>query len=109
MHDDMENYKKHWEFMRQKDKEYKEMVAADRKHRYEEYCRENNITPTPSKPEQPKHFDHPDTMDNGPATVLYILAMIVGSLFKDRILVYMFATIFWWCHINRHNLRNYRK
>ena len=94
-----DNLKWHIEYLRQKDKEWEEKQAeAERKKRIEQ-----GLPPDPPPhPQEPKHFDHPDTMDNGPATVLYVLVMIVGAIFTDRILIWVFATCVWLKHILRH-------
>lgn len=58
----------------------------------------------PAEPIPPKkpQYDSPYAMENSTATFLYIVAMIVGTLFQDRILVYAAATIIWWKYITRH-------
>lgn len=55
--------------------------------------------PVPSKKPQ---YDSPYAMENSTATFLYIVTMIIGTLFQDRILVYVAATIVWWKYITRH-------
>jgi hypothetical protein len=52
----------------------------------------------PKKPQ----YDSPYAMENSTATFLYIATMIIGTLFQDRILVYVAATIIWWKYITRH-------
>jgi hypothetical protein len=49
--------------------------------------------------------DKPDTMDNGTATLWYIIIMIIGAVFNDRLLIWIFATVIWWRHINRKAIR----
>ena len=46
--------------------------------------------------------DSPYTMENSTATILYIITMVGGSIFTDRILIWIFATIIWFNHISRH-------
>lgn len=45
--------------------------------------------------------DKPGTMDNGTATLWYIIIMVIGAVFNDRWLIWIFATIIWSNHINR--------
>ena len=59
--------------------------------------------------ERIKYSDHPNTMDNGTATFFWIVAMIVGTLFNDRVYVYIGATAWWLCHIFRHEIRQWNK
>ena len=74
--------------------------------------------PTPEKTKEEKereneaklreiyiNSDHPDTMENSTATVLWIVVMLVGAIFKDRWLIWIFATIVWLCFINRKAIR----
>lgn len=51
----------------------------------------------PADPVPPKktQYDSPYAMENYTATFLYIVVMIVGTLFYDRILIYVAATIIW--------------
>ena len=56
-----------------------------------------------------EHLDHPDTMDNTAATVLYILVMIGGSIFYDRVLIWIFVTIIYARHMGRHMLDRNKK
>lgn len=46
--------------------------------------------------------DHPNTLENGSATVIYILVMIAGSIFYDRVLIWCLATFIWFNFITRH-------
>lgn len=55
----------------------------------------------PAPPKKPQ-YDSPYAMENSTATFLYIVTMIIGTLFQDRILVYVAATIIWWKYITRH-------
>lgn len=49
--------------------------------------------------------DHPNTMENAEATILYIIIMLVGAIFYDRLLIWIVATGIWLCHIFRHQIR----
>ena len=50
-------------------------------------------------------FDAPGTMDNIPATILYIFVMVGGAIFHDRALIWAMASVVYFCHIFRHKLR----
>lgn len=45
--------------------------------------------------------EKPGTLDNGTATLWYIIIMVVGAIFKDRLVIWVIATIVWWKHITR--------
>lgn len=51
---------------------------------------------------EPTHFDHPNTMENGQATALYILVMLIGLIFNARWLIWIFATVVYFKFITRH-------
>lgn len=46
--------------------------------------------------------DSPYTMENIPATILYIIVMIAGAIFYDRIYIWIGATAAWLLHITKH-------
>lgn len=47
--------------------------------------------------------DSPYTIENSTATVFYIITMVVGTLFIDRWLIYIAATLIYFGFKNRHN------
>lgn len=47
--------------------------------------------------------DHPSTMENSTATVLWIVAMIASLLFKGGWVLCILETVAWWKFITRHN------
>ena len=54
-------------------------------------------------PPEKETFDHPNTMENSTATVLWVVIMVVGSIFKDNWLIWIFATFIWFRFITRHD------
>ena len=60
--------------------------------------------PVYSKEERDFHgdCDNPNTMENGTSTVLYIITMIVGSIFNDRWLIWIIATVMFIGFLTRH-------
>lgn len=54
--------------------------------------------------------DHPNTMENSTATVLYIITMIVGSIFNNKWLFWIMATVMFIRFLTRHkrNKKNRR-
>ena len=51
-----------------------------------------------------KHYrsDTEYTLTNVEATILWLIVMIGGSIFTDRIWIWIVATIIWLNHITRH-------
>lgn len=50
-----------------------------------------------------KYCDHPNTMENSTATFFYIIAMLVGSIFKGNWVIWIIATVIWAKFITRHD------
>ena len=46
--------------------------------------------------------DRPGTMENGTATLFWLVAMIVSVLFKGGWILCILETIIWWKFITRH-------
>ena len=46
--------------------------------------------------------DHPDTIENGTAIIFYIVAMLIGAIFKDRWIIWIVATGIYLKFITRH-------
>lgn len=51
------------------------------------------------------NHDHPSAIENGTATLWYIIIMVVGTIFHDRLLIWIAATVIWWRYINRKKIR----
>jgi hypothetical protein len=52
-----------------------------------------------------RYHDSIYTMGNDEATILYIIVMLVAIIFKDRVLIWIVATLVYYLHITRHNRR----
>lgn len=50
-----------------------------------------------------KYCDHPNTIENSTATLLYIVVMLVGSIFKGNWVIWIIATVVWARFITRHD------
>ena len=57
----------------------------------------------PQKEKEEKHYDSPNTMSEGTATVLYIIAMAISLIFKEWYLIWGCATFAYFCFMTRHN------
>lgn len=87
--------------VRRKLQEQKIQEEAERLARERQECIAAGYPADPIPPKKPQ-YDSPYAMENSTATFLYIVTMIVGTLFQDRILVYVAATVIWWKYITRH-------
>lgn len=59
---------------------------------------ENNNTQCQTE----EYCDSPYTMEDGTATFFYVITMVVGTLFVDRWLIYIAATIIYILFKRRH-------
>lgn len=102
-----EEYRNSLDWYRDTAMTVKENIAETNKKIKEAERKRKNLIDPPKDQERKFHgdCDHPNTMENGPATILYIIVMIGGAIFKERLLLWIFATIVWWCHINRKAIR----
>ena len=85
----------------------KHRAEEERKQReeYKKYL-ENGGQPKRSWQEQMYvDSDHPNTMENGTATLLYIIVMIVGAIFNDRLMIWGMASFIYFRFINRREIR----
>lgn len=46
--------------------------------------------------------DNPNSLENGPAIILYIVTMVGGSIFNDRLIIWIVATLIFLKFITRH-------
>ena len=70
------------------------------------------------QPEEPPHIgsqeyidncDIPGAMDDGIALVLYIVVMVVGSIFYDRLGIWIVATILYLRHMFRRQIHKAKR
>lgn len=54
------------------------------------------------------YTDTVNTIENSEATVIWLIVMVVGAIFKDRLLIWVVATAIWWCFINRYKIRKHK-
>lgn len=97
----VEESKKHAEEEKERKRQYNRMWMEDlRKQGIEPTFDEDGKSLIPPKKET---WDHPSTMENSTATVLWIVAMVISLLFKNGWVLCILETIVWWKHITRHN------
>ena len=54
-------------------------------------------------PPEKEMWDHPNTMENSTATILWIVVMLIGSIFKGNWVIWIIATVVWAKFITRHD------
>lgn len=63
---------------------------------------EKGIKPFDTSQVPPQRRDHPNTMEDGTATVLWIVVMLIGSIFKGNWIIWIIATVLWAKFITRY-------
>ena len=48
---------------------------------------------------------NPNSLNNGEAIVLWLVVMIVGTIFNERLLIWTFASVLLWLHFTREKRR----
>lgn len=51
------------------------------------------------------YTDTVNTMENSEATIIWIVVMLVGAIFVDRLTIWVTSTAIWLCFINRYKIR----
>lgn len=87
-----------------------ERIKKETEEYFRKKAEENGQTPLPqdNRSWEEKMYvdsDKPGTIDNGTATIWYIIIMVVGAIFKDRLMLWVMATFIWWRHITRKSRR----
>ena len=84
-----------------------EIEKANKRH--EEYEKNNSFRVKPNGDEWMYiHAESPNSLDDGEATVTWIIIMIVGSIFHARWLIWILATTIYLCRMNRYAIRKWK-
>ena len=49
--------------------------------------------------------DHPNSLEDDEATIVWVIVMIVGAIFKGNWIIWIIATIIWLKYITRHKIK----
>lgn len=94
----VEEMRKYREKYEKEHEEFKQYLDELRQKELEE----KGITPIDVNQVPEKHCDHPNTMENSTATILWLIVMGVGALFNDAWIIWIIATVIWLKFITRH-------
>ena len=83
------------EYLKSVDEKWEKIHADD----------ENKRPKKQSAEEMFKNYDHPNSLENDEATILWIVVMAVATIFKGNWVIWIVATIIWRRHINRHKIK----
>lgn len=64
--------------------------------------KEKGIKPFDTSQVPKQRHDHPNTIEDSTATVLWVVVMLVGSIFKGNWAIWIIATIVWAKFITRY-------
>lgn len=89
----------------EKDKEVDEYIkSVDEK--WEKINAEKNAERRRRAAENPfDNCDHPNSLENDEATILWIVVMAVATIFKGNWIIWIIATIIWRKYITRHKIK----
>ena len=51
------------------------------------------------------NYDHPNSLENSEATIIWIVVMAVATIFKGNWVIWIIATIIWRKYITRHKIK----
>lgn len=85
----------------EREKEIREFVAEIKKQ--DEERKALKESQKREKAENPfENCDHPNSLENSEATILWIVVMAIGAIFKGNWIIWTIATVIWYKYITRH-------
>ena len=83
-------------------KKREEEREEKRRSAWLEECKKNGIVPPDPEKYPKQRCDSPYTIEDSTATVLWIVIMLVGSIFKGNWIIWTVATYIWFKFITRY-------
>ena len=83
--------------------EYMEKLNAEWKEKYKDVPPKYPPLSSPIPEPKKERCDSPYTMEDSTATFLWIVVMVVGSIFKGNWVIWIISTIVWRKFITRHD------
>lgn len=92
------------------------LTPEERERELDEYIKQNNTKfDAKKKSEQElkpqslqnpfENCDHPNSLENSEATIIWIVVMAVATIFKGNWIIWIIATIIWRRYITRHKIK----
>lgn len=106
--------KEEWLAERERDRN---LTPEEREHEMDEYIKQTNERwekykkeDTVKKGSKPsiddfENYDHPNSLENDEATILWVIVMAVATIFKGNWIIWIIATIIWRRYITRHKIK----
>ena len=103
------------EWMKERERD-KKLTPEERERELDEYIKQNNArweakkkTERELKPQSPQNpfenYDHPNSLEDSEATIIWIVVMAVATIFKGNWIIWILATIVWRRYITRHKIK----
>ena len=101
-----EEWMKEWERDRN-------LTPEERERELNDYIKQNNANrdapklrkqdTNSGKQQNPfEGYDHPNSLENSEATIIWIVVMAIATIFKGNWIIWIIATIIWLRYITRH-------
>ena len=97
----MSDYEHIHKTLKEVDSKFKEREELKEKNRIDE-LNKMGVKPFASSQYPKERCDHPSTMERSTATIIWIVVMIVGSIFKINWIIWIVATIVWLKFIRKY-------
>lgn len=88
----------------EREKELNDFLAEIKKKDEERMCEKE---PQAQKTQENffENCDHPNSLEDSEATILWLVVMAVGTIFKGNWIIWIVATIIWLRYITRHKIK----
>lgn len=94
-YEEMNEWREQWKKEREEFDKYLEELRLKE-------LEEKGLKPFDTSQVPQKRHDHPNTIEDGTATVFWIVIMLVGSIFKGNWIIWIVATVIWAKFITRY-------
>lgn len=88
----------------ERDKELNDFLAEIKK-KDEEREYEKTLRAQKTQENFFENCDHPNSLEDSEATILWLVVMAVGTIFKGNWIIWIVATIIWLRYITRHKIK----
>ena len=90
--------------LEERDKEHNEHIKK-MNEKWDEIDNRKQAQRQPSQNNPFENCDHPNSLENDEATIIWIVVMAVGTIFKGNWIIWIVATIIWRRYITRHKIK----
>lgn len=88
----------------ERDKEIDEHIRKMNK-KWDEMDKKKQVQRQEAQKNPFENCDHPNSLENDEATIIWIVVMAVATIFKGNWIIWIIATIIWRRYITRHKIK----